>query len=387
MSIRKRGKAWEIVIELGKDADGNRKQKTFTFHGKKEDAREEERRLKYELKHGYYIGQGNLTVGKFLDEYLKYGTQDLSYNTLKSYTAEINNHIKPYLGDIPLTDLTPFHLVEYYQHKLDEGKLSTSTINYHHRILKVAFGQPIPVRLKDNPCDSVTPPSKKKFRPVLLTADQITMVLNHMKDDPRYISVLLSIMTGMRRGETCGLHWDEVDFDKKLIKVDYSAKRKKGVGVVIEDTKTGKGRYIPISPFLESELKKQKEKQAQWAEVYGKGFNPLNLVVCWQDGRPIDPNEVTKQYNRVLKSLNMPSETRFHDLRHAHATMLYEDGAESKDVSEELGHSSIVITNDIYINPNIDRRRDLVNKLDKKFAPEKEVIRAKKYKVKRVLKP
>src|SRR5690606_30274468 len=114
-------------------------------------------------------------------------------------------------------DLTPFHLVEYYQHKLDEGKLSTSTINYHHRILKVAFGQSIPVRLKDNPCDSVTPPSKKKFRPVLLTADQITMVLNHMKDDPRYISVLLSIMTGMRRGETCGLHWDEVDFDKKLI--------------------------------------------------------------------------------------------------------------------------------------------------------------------------
>lgn len=62
MSIRKRGKAWEIVIEMGKDAEGKRKQETFTFHGKKEDAREEERRLKYELKHGFYIGQGKLTV-------------------------------------------------------------------------------------------------------------------------------------------------------------------------------------------------------------------------------------------------------------------------------------------------------------------------------------
>lgn len=85
--------------------------------------------------------------GEVLDEYLYYGTQDLSNNTLKSYTVEINNHIKPFLGKIPLVDLTPFHLVEYYQYKLEEGKLSTSTINYHHRILKAAFGQPIPVRL------------------------------------------------------------------------------------------------------------------------------------------------------------------------------------------------------------------------------------------------
>lgn len=104
-------------------------------------------------------------------------------------------------------------------------------------------------------------------------------------------------------------------------------------------------------------------------------------------GRPIDPNEVTKKYNRVLEKLNLPKETRFHDLRHAHATMLFEDGAEAKDVSEELGHSSIVITNDIYINPNIDRRRDLVNKLDKKFVTEKEKPKGKKYKVKRLSKP
>jgi hypothetical protein len=43
--------------------------------------------------------------------------------------------------------------------------------------------------------------------------------------------------------------------------------------------------------------------------------------------------------------------------------MLFDEGAESKDVSEELGHSSIVITNDLYINPNIERRRSQVNKL------------------------
>jgi len=65
--------------------------------------------------------------------------------------------------------------------------------------------------------------------------------------------------------------------------------------------------------------------------------------------------------------------------------MLFEDGAESKDVSEELGHSSIVITNDLYINPNIDRWRAQVNKLDEKFAPEKEKPNTKKYRVRRVL--
>lgn len=120
---------------------------------------------------------------------------------------------------------------------------------------------------------------------------------------------------------------------------------------------------IPLSPFLEAELKKHQKKQAEWAKVYGEGFNPHNVVVCWPDGRLIDPNEVTKKYNRVLKDLQLPQETRFHDWRHAHATMLFDEGAESKDVSEELGHSSIVITNDLYINPNIERRRSQVNKL------------------------
>jgi len=387
MSIRKRGKAWEIVIELGKDKEGKRHQHTVTFYGKAEDARKEEIKLKYEAKHGYYIGQGDLTVGKFLDAWLELGCQHLAYNTLKSYKEEIKLHIKPYLGDIFLEQLTPVHLAEYYKYKQTEAVISSTTINYHHRILRKAFNQSIPVRLHDNPCDSVMPPSKKKFRPTLLSAQDITKIFEMMQNDPRYISVILSIMTGMRRGETCGLHWNEINFENDLLKVDYCAKRQTGIGIVIEDTKNGKGRLVPITPFLKKELLKQKEKQEEWKKVFqGDNYNEENLIVTWHDGRPVDPNEVTKKYNKVLKKLGLNEKSRFHDLRHSHATLLFEGGAEAKDVSEELGHSTIVITNDIYINPNIDRRREQVNKLDLQFSPPEEKKPSEKYKVKRKLK-
>jgi len=80
VSIRKRGKAWEIVIELGKDAEGKRIQKTFTFHGTKPEAADEEARLRLELKGGYTFDR-KMTVSQFLDMWLKEGYNDLAYNT------------------------------------------------------------------------------------------------------------------------------------------------------------------------------------------------------------------------------------------------------------------------------------------------------------------
>ncbi len=371
MGVRKRGAgdAWEITIEMGKSPEGKRIQETFTVHCEtEEEARIEEYRLKFEHKTGQLVNPGAMTVGEFLDLWLKIGTANLKYSTEKSYHNQIDNHIKPYFKDVRLDKLSPISLGQYYAYKKKEGLLSSTTINYHHRIMRSIFGDAVKwKKLRSNPCEGVSPPRKNKFRATILTPDQLNKVLDYLRDSPIYISILLSLLTGMRRGETCGLHWSDIDFNKKVIFIKYSMHREKGKGVEEGDTKSGKDKIVPMSKLLIKELQAHQELQAKWKEVAKESYKDEDLVVCWQDGRRMDPDMVTKKYNKALDKLELPRETRTHDLRHFHANALLDLGADIKDVSEELGHSSVSITGDMYLASGVERRRKFVNKLDKKL--------------------
>lgn len=65
------------------------------------------------------------------------------------------------------------------------------------------------------------------------------------------------------------------------------------------------------------------------------------------DGRPIRPDSVTRSFPEIAKSVGL-RDVRLHDLRHAHATILLQQGVHPKIVQERLGHSSIQITLDTY---------------------------------------
>lgn len=368
MSIRKRGKAWEIIIEMGKDADGKRIQETFTFHGKKEEAKLEEARLKHELFYGKFIPNNKATVAEYLIYWLEWGKTEWAYNTYRSYKQVAEQYLIPELGHVPLLKLAPMKIQEYYTKQMNKEELSRASIHYHHRILKSAFNYGMKQRImRDNPTFGTEPPTPDKYKPVLLADTDLLKIFSRLRPDPVYISVILSILGGMRRGETCALRRTDINLPHQYITVENALKREKGKGLEISDTKTGKGRIIPISVLLKLELDYQLQRIEEWKEVYGDEFIDQGFIVCWQNGNPIDPDHVTKRYNQVLKELNLPKETRFHDLRHAHATFLLEGGADIKDISDELGHSSIAITGDIYLNPNVENRRQHVDKLGQRF--------------------
>ena len=74
----------------------------------------------------------------------------------------------------------------------------------------------------------------------------------------------------------------------------------------------------------------------------------MGLVFANELGRPLDPDNVTKRFKRVLRRAGLPSTTRLHDLRHGAATMLLEAGEPVPAVSEYLGHANPAITMTIY---------------------------------------
>ncbi|WP_276561891.1 site-specific integrase [Brevibacillus laterosporus] len=97
---------------------------------------------------------------------------------------------------------------------------------------------------------------------------------------------------------------------------------------------------------------------------YGEGYQDFDLIVAYDDGRPQDPRNLLRHYERLIKGCGLPP-IRFHDLRHTHATMLLQLGEHPKVVSERLGHSRVGITMDVYSHVMPDMQKDAADNFEK----------------------
>ena len=83
----------------------------------------------------------------------------------------------------------------------------------------------------------------------------------------------------------------------------------------------------------------------------------------WDDGSYIHPMYYNKKLTKVIKSCNIDKRVRFHDLRHTNATLLLQQGVNSKVVQERLGHKDIATTLNIYSHVNKKMQKDATDKL------------------------
>lgn len=179
-----------------------------------------------------------------------------------------------------------------------------------------------------------------------------------------YLPVMLAITTGMRRGAIAAIQWDNVDLKKKMLYVQYSLQRIDGE-LKPMDTKTNKSRRsVALMDITIEALKEERKNQLERKLAYGEKYQDLNYVCCWDDGRPLDPDFISKKFNKIVKKLDMP-QIRFHDLRHTHATMLLKQGTNPKIVQERLGHATISTTMDIYSHALPEMQKEATEKLEK----------------------
>ena len=146
---------------------------------------------------------------------------------------------------------------------------------------------------------------------------------------------LMAVMTGMRQGELLGLQWGDVDWlnNQVCVKRTFNHAR-------FYEPKTEKSyRKIDLAPIVISELKKWKLQCLP---------NELDLVFPNDEGNPIcAENLVKRDFKPALRRSGI-REIRFHDLRHTYATLLIDQGEHPKYIQEQMGHSSINTTMDVY---------------------------------------
>lgn len=347
-SVSKKRNRWYIRYYIGKDENNKWIQK---WEGSWETKREAEKVLRSridEIESTFERKADNSTVEVFLKNWLEtYCKPRLAANTTRGYTVNVEKHIIPYIGNIKLNRLQPKDIQKLYNTLIAQG-LSGTTVRYVHnnlhKALQSAMKQEI---ISRNPAELVDVPTVSHYEATTLTPEQAVELVRACEGRELYLPVLLALTLGLRRGETLGLQWSDIDLKRKTVSINHSAGYNKD-GFVLSTPKTKNSRRTLLLPdLLAAALEKVQAQQAAQAKILGEGYNQYNLVCCRMDGKPYSSNALQHQYQDILIEKNLPA-IRFHDLRHTNATLMLRNNVPAKIVSAMLGHSSIGITMDTY---------------------------------------
>jgi integrase len=287
-----------------------------------------------------------------------------TYN-IKSYI--VYGHIIPALGHVPLQRLTPQHIRAFYASEMNAG-LKPQTVRGYHLTLHKALAQAVKDGLiARNVCDLIDPPKPIKREMQTLNEEQARLLLETAKGHRLEILLVLAIATGMREGEMLALRWSDIDMDRGVLFVRRTVKRVGKYGIVETEPKTAKSkRQITLPDFVVTALKQHGEKQQALKIKMGERWKDKGLVVCNHFGGFIETAFLTTRFKKLLKIAGLPN-VRFHDLRHSAATLLFAMGVHPKIVQELLGHSSVVITMDVYSHALPSMHQEAMRKMDDIF--------------------
>ncbi|MCH7653481.1 MAG: sigma-70 family RNA polymerase sigma factor, partial [Chloroflexi bacterium] len=263
-----------------------------------------------------------------------------------------------------LQKLTGQHIQGLYAAMMNNG-LSNRTVLHCHRVLKGALRRAVTWEvLTRNPADTVSPPRPQDKNLQTWDVDTFNAFLEAAKESPYLSMYKLAALTGMRRGELCGLKWDMVDLDAGHLRVTKTLQHIDGQGLVEGQPKTHRSRRtISLSAGAMDVLRGVRADQAEQRLSIGEVWRGTGYVFVTPIGTPIGGERVSKDFARIVKGSGLPYLT-FHGLRHTAASLMIAGGVHARTIADILGHSSITITMDVYGHLLKGVQEEAVNILD-----------------------
>lgn len=285
--------------------------------------------------------------------------------TLSGYEEKLNKHILPYLGNKRLDKIKPFDLDNLYNFLLTKPTnrkdkdgnyktLSPASVHRVHEILSSIFSNALRWDLVlYNPCTKVIQPKYRSTKMTCYDEETSKRLINAIlqKAPIKYkCFVILAILTGFRRGELVGLHWDDIDFKNHKISVKRSAYYLSGQPTSEKDPKTDLStRTIAVPSICFDLLKQWRCEQSKMKLSLGKSWKGSENIFTTNYGGIMNPATGPKWFSSFLEKNNFPH-IRFHDLRHTFATLLISNNVDVKTVSHKLGHASTNTTLKFYVH-------------------------------------
>lgn len=302
----------------------------------------------------------NLTLGAWLDKWLEERMRfTIRESTLDGYRRLVKNYIKPHLGDKKIGSVTTADIQKMYNWLRENGRvnehyekgnaLSDSSVRGIHMMLHEAMDAAVQERIiVKNPTDGTVIPKANYAPKNILTEAQLQKFLDVVRQDAVWSDFFYTeLTTGMRRGEICGLRWQDFDEKTGRLQIRRAVTGKKGGGVKVGETKTEKGtRTIQLPPSTVEILKARKKKSySDW--IF---HNPTVPEL------PLSPQTAYRRMKTLLRYAELPS-IRFHDLRHTFATHALTSGVDAKTLSGILGHTNASFTLDTYTHVTTEMQK------------------------------
>lgn len=363
-TIRKRSDGrWEARIIIGHKNDGSPMYKS-AFAKTQKSALKQLHQLIDLYRDVDLTEDCRMTLGEWLDKWLdEYMIFTIRESTLDSYRAMVKNQVKPFIGSKQISSLTTADMQKFYNKIKKEGRvrehpihgktLADSMVRGVHMMLHEALDVAVRERLLvKNPTNGTTVPKCNYPEKQILGDSQLDTFLEAIKGEEYWDAFFyVEVMTGLRRGEICGLKWQDINFEENKLQVKRSVSVKKGGGVSIGETKTETGvRCIQMPPSV-AELLKSKKQTAITEWVFPHFLHPE---------QPISPATAYRKLKIILKHAGLPL-IRFHDLRHTFATHATHGGVDPKTLAGILGHTNASFTLDTYTHVTSDMQKAASN--------------------------
>lgn len=304
----------------------------------------------------HFLSSRYITVSKVYAEWLNAVVNRVKESTLANYKAKFEKHILPIFGDVPCADLSAGRINEYINKKLADG-LSASYVRDIIIVFKamLSYAQEeygFKLSLKN----VVLPKVEKKSITRISDTEQKRLI-DYMKANMSLTAfgIMLSLCMGLRIGEICGLKWSDVDFQHKILRIRRTVQRitsangNRKTKIVISAPKSATSfRDITIPDSLLHYFRIFRDK--------------ADFFILSGAEKPVEPRTMQYRYRKILKAAEIKNHN-FHKLRHTFATNCAEHGFDVKTLSTVLGHSSVNLTLNRYVHPDVVYQRRMINSM------------------------
>lgn len=355
---RKDKPGWWVLIHH----KGQRKKKYFGSN--KSLALEFAKKLDARLK----LGEVGISVktGLTLEEYSRTWLEHIRYtrkaSTHEDYTNRMKHDITPVLGSFDLHDITRERVKLLAIGCLSKGQ-APKTVQNIVRCLSSLLSHAVEDQLiVVNPAlrpGKFLPKISKRRKVNPLSREEVSILLATAKAKlPRYFPLFLcAVRTGMRMGELLALQWSDIDWQGRFIEVQRNYTHWK-----LTTPKNGESRRVDMSRELGHTLEDWKTEQQ--INAAANGSEVPHWVFPNETGGLLHPNNLRDRVFYGLLTKAKLRKVRFHDLRHTFASLLLQNGESPVYVKDQMGHSSIQVTVDLYGHLIPGGNKQAVDRLD-----------------------
>jgi integrase len=315
----------------------------------------------------------SMTTGQWLESWHS-GKRKQRESTARVYRGHLDNFLLPQLGHIPLDRLAAAHIsamfgrigewnAEITRAQAEDREpvlpgdvrsrpVVTGTATQHRIYATLRNALAAAVRQRQipwNPCAGVELAAETREPARVYGPEQVATFLRHAERTGDRLALLyrLVLLRGLRRGEACGLRWADIDLSRGEMRISRTVLQFGGK-VTGGQPKTRAGeRTVSLDAATVAMLKAHRRRQAAERLAAFGAYEDQDLVFAREDGTPVFPDHVSKHFAALARAAGLPRIT-LHMGRHTAASLALEAGLDIKLVSEQMGHSTTRITQDLY---------------------------------------